>query len=226
MKNKKLIFLGDLMSTFITTLPMLMTVLILVISYQKLSLTCNNFLVALVLVLIFPLLFIQCIFIIRLILPKVKEGTFSLGLNRGFIGWYLNLALGRSIRVFQVQDFIYSSYLLKYLYWKAMGANIEYGVHSSMYVNLVDLQLINIKAGVTLGDEVQVGCHMMIGDKIYLKKIFIESDSFIGINSKIGPGTKIGKSAFIGPWNILMRKKIKDNEKVEAFTFFGSESLK
>jgi acetyltransferase-like isoleucine patch superfamily enzyme len=93
-----------------------------------------------------------------------------------------------------------------------------------MYVNLVDLQLIEIGAGSMLGDEVQVGCHLIQGNHIYLKKVVIGENSFIGINSKLGPGTKIGDNCMVGPWNFLLRHKIKDNTELEPFTYFQKNS--
>ena len=102
-----------------------------------------------------------------------------------------------------------------------MGAKIAFGINSSMYINLVDLQLIEVGKGSMLGDEVQVGCHLIQGNNLYLKKVIIGKNSFVGINSKLGPGTKIGNNCIVGPWNLLMRQKIKDNTEVKPFTYFN-----
>jgi acetyltransferase-like isoleucine patch superfamily enzyme len=150
----------------------------------------------------------------------MREGTFSMNMNIGFLAWALNLALGRSIRIFQVQDLIYSSYTLKYFYWKAMGANIKYGINSSMYVNMIDLPLISIGSGSMIGDDVQISCHIMFDGRLYLKKVTIGENSSVGVKCQIGPGTKIGNNCEIAPWNILARRKIKDNEKIKIFQFF------
>ncbi len=101
-----------------------------------------------------------------------------------------------------------------------MGAKIAFGINSSMYVNLVDLQLIEIGSGSMLGDEVQIGCHLIQDNHIYLKKVTMGKNSFVGINSKLGPGTKVGDNCMIGPWNFLMRHKIKDGTELAAFTYF------
>jgi NDP-sugar pyrophosphorylase family protein len=224
MKNPFGTIFSDTISSSITLTPGILT---FIIEYNIIAWLLDRIqfkILAFTPLLLIPFIFIAIIFGIRLCLPNVKEGRFPMTMNKGFIAWGLNLSLGRSIRVFQLQDLFYSSYVLKFLYWRAMGAKIAFGVNSSMYVNLVDLQLIEIGAGSMLGDEVQVGCHLIQGNHIYLKKVVIGVNSFVGINSKLGPGTKIGDNCMIGPWNFLLRHKIKDNTELEAFTYFQKNS--
>jgi hypothetical protein len=218
--NKKLAFLSDLVCSFITILPGFATVVSIIGLFIQIYQQTQSLLLAGLGFLIAPFLFILVVWIIRLSLPTVKEGRYKMNFNKGFLAWVLNLALARSIRVFQLQDFVYSSYILKFLYWKAMGADIAFGINSSMYVNLVDLKLIKIEEGSMLGDEVQIGCHLIINNQILLKKVRIGKNSFIGINSKLGPGTTIGNNCQIGPWNFFMRNTISDGSKVEPFTYF------
>lgn len=224
MKNNLQIMTHDLIISSIALAPGVLTI---VVQYLIISFIYQNVeykLMALSPLILIPFLFIFIVFLFRCFLPKVKEGRFKMELNKGFIAWAINLALGRSIRIFQLQDLIYSSYTLKYLYWRAMGANIAFGINSSMYVNLVDLPLIEIGSGSMIGDEVQISCHLIADNHIYLKKIIIGKESFIGINSKLGPGTKIGNHCKIGPWNFLLRHKIKDYQEVAPYTYFNEKS--
>jgi acetyltransferase-like isoleucine patch superfamily enzyme len=220
MKSNKIIILSDLISSVITLLPGVFT---FVLQYLIITWVYSKFhsvIVASAPLLITPFIFILFIYLIRISLPKVKAGRYKMDFNKGFIAWALNLALGRAVRVFQLQDFIYSSFTLKYLYWKAMGADIAFGVNSSMYVNLVDLPLIKVGKGSMLGDEVQIGCHLIQDNAIYLKEVTVGENTFIGINCKLGPGTKIGNNCLVGPWNFFMRNRIKDDEKIEAYEYF------
>ncbi len=195
----------------ISCLPMVISILLIYLTLNWLSF---GFLGSLFIgIILLPFTFILGCYLVRLALPPLKKGHFPLGLNKKYITWGAHLSLGRSIRVFQLKDFIYSSYILKYLYWKAMGAKIAFGINSSMYVNLIDLPLITIEKGVTLGDQVQLSCHIIANGKIVLGEIKIGEGTFVSFETSIGPMSKIGKNCFIGPGQKHLKLKLKDGEK-------------
>lgn len=103
----------------------------------------------------------------------------------------MHLSLNRSIRIFHIQEFIYAFYTTRYLYFKAIGANIDFNVTTAINAELVDLPLITIKKGATISDHVRIAPHLITGNKLLLTKITIGENSFIGANSKIVARTRI-----------------------------------
>jgi acetyltransferase-like isoleucine patch superfamily enzyme len=201
----------DIGGMFIMSIPALLT-------FTALFSICNLLKVIIIYKIIIsaillPFLFILSCFIVRILLPRLKKGTITPGANKKYLTWALHLSLGRAIRIFQLKDLIYSSYLLKYLYWRAMGANIAFGVNSSMYVNIIDLPLVTIEKNVTLGDQVQLSCHILANGRLVLGEIFIGENSFISFDTQIGPMTKIGKNCFVGPDQNHIKLKLKDGER-------------
>lgn len=210
--SNPMIALMDLVALVIMCLPMVMTIIAesLILKSLGLSLLSSVFIG----ILILPFLFIIGCFLVRLCLPKLKKGQFPVGLNIRYAAWGMHLALNRSIAVFQLKDFVFSSYILKWLYWRAMGAKIAFGINSSMYITMVDLPLLTIERGVTIGDKVHIACHILTNGKILLGEVKIGEGTFIGIESTIGPMSKIGKNCFIAPEQKLFRARVKDGESV------------
>jgi hypothetical protein len=152
--------------------------------------------------------FIGVIGLFRSLLPRLRTGIFQPGFNRGFIAWYCHLSLARSASVFGIRPLLQSTYLTRYLYWRAMGAKVAFGVHSSFTVDLADAPLVRIGENTTLADHARVSAHTFVGDKVYLAPVEIGSGCFVGAGASIGPKTQIEDGCWVEPGQNLLRKKI------------------
>lgn len=157
---------------------------------------------------LFPIIafvaFTLTLLVFRLIVPRLREGSTRLGVNRQTIAWYCNLALSRAAEVSGLKPLIHAFYFTKFLHWRALGARVGYGVNSSIGVSLVDLPMITIGAGSTLGDEVAIYCHNFDGGKLIVKRVEIGEGVFLGGHCTIGPNTVIGEGSWIGPYNAFI----------------------
>jgi acetyltransferase-like isoleucine patch superfamily enzyme len=153
-------------------------------------------------------------FLIRICLPKLKPGVFDIK-SKGGRTWFLHFMLTNSINVSGLMPLIYTSYLTRWLYFRAMGAKIDYGVHLSIYARLRDFPLIKIGKGTTLGVGAHISCHSDVGNKVLLGTVEIGEKCFIGMNTILGPKTKIGKNSWIGFGNILLMDRLPDNSKID-----------
>jgi hypothetical protein len=171
--------------------------------------------------LLFPLVltgaFIAAVAVLRLMIPPLRPGKYPVGPNRDCLAWYFHLALGRAIRLGLLQDLIYAFFLSKFLYWRAMGARIPFGVQSSMHVGLADLSLITIGPGCRLGDRVEIFCHVAVGNEIIIGPVRIGRDTEIGARSLIGPYTHIGDNCSIGMGNLLSKTRIGNGVVIRNF---------
>ena len=211
--------LGDLLGFSISFAPIMSSIAFLYCWFTSSSPTLLKILLSPIILIT---VFCFSIFVIRLLIPKLKPGIYEVGFNKGFLTWYMHLSLNRSLQISHLKEFIYAYYFTRYLYFKAIGANIHYSVTTAINAELVDLQLITIKKGVTLSDDVRIAPHVITGDKLLLTKVTIGEGSFIGANSKIIGRTRIGYKCFIGPENHLYNKTIKENEVIDGFSIRGN----
>lgn len=161
--------------------------------------------------------FLGACWLIRLCIPRMKPGTYPMGMSRDFLAWYMALCLGHAVRIAGLQPFFFTFYLTKYLYWRAMGARIAYGVNSSIFVLLADYPLLRIGKGCTMGANVFVLGHMFLGDKVMLGYVDIGDNVFLGTGTLVGPRTTIGSKSWIGMHNRLLKDTLPEGSRVENF---------
>jgi acetyltransferase-like isoleucine patch superfamily enzyme len=129
---------------------------------------------------------------IRALLPAVQPGVYDIGVSRPFLGWYLTLCLGHAVRIAGLQPFFFAFYTTKYLYWRAMGARIAFGVNSSIFAILADYPLLTVGKGCTLGAHVFLSGHTFVGNKVLLGQVELGDNVYLGMGTVVGPRTTIG----------------------------------
>lgn len=155
--------------------------------------------------------------LMRLSLPRVKPGVYDIGTGKEFMAWYLCLCLGHAVRIAGLQPFFYTFYITKYLYWRAMGARIAYGVNSSIFANLADFPLITIGRGCTLGAFIFISGHVFVGNKVQLGEVILGDNVFLGKDTVVGPRTTIGSGSWIGMYNKLLNDQVPENTRIGDF---------
>lgn len=162
--------------------------------------------------------FVGTLFVLRLLLPRLKRGVYPMGMNLGAFTWACHLGLSRASEVACVRPLLNSFYWTKFLHWRALGMKIAYGVNTSIGVSFVDLSLISIGKGSTVSEGVHIACHTFVGDRLFVSPVEIGENVFIGMNCVLGPKTKIGKGAWIGMSN-LVSESIPEGAKIENFAW-------
>ena len=165
--------------------------------------------------LILSFVFIGITWIMRLALPRLHPGAYRIGFNGGTLAWYCHLALNRSLKVSGLRYLVNSLYLTKFLVHRALGAKIAWNVSTPMESTFVDLPLIEIGSGTFFGENAHIVCHFLRGDLLWLRRVKIGKNVFIGMNCTIGPGTQIGDDAWIGFGNILTGEHIEKSGRLE-----------
>lgn len=212
MNNSLFIFL-DLMSLFLSLAPSVMalccTGLFIQYGYSKTAwvLPLAPF------VLFFS--FIAIIAAIRLCLPRLKPGRYKRELNKGMLSWYCHFALSRAAKIVGFIAIIQSFNVLKYCYWRALGAKVSFRIMNSFDIDLVDCPLITIGNDVTIASLATISCHSDIGNYLFLAPVVIEDDVFIAMTVHIGPGTTVKKGAWIGYGNGLINQVVEENIRLD-----------
>jgi hypothetical protein len=161
--------------------------------------------------------FLAVTWLIRLGIPRVKPGVYDIGMNKEFMAWYMYLCLGHGVRIAGLQPFFFTFYLTKYLYWRAMGARIAYGVNSSLFAILADYPLLTIGRGCTLGAFVFISGHVFVGNKVLLGEVRIGDNVFLGKGAVVGPRTTIGSGSWIGMNNMLLNDELPESTRIADF---------
>ena len=155
------------------------------------------------------------IFVFRLLIPKLKPGVFSAGFNKGMVTWSLHLSLRRSQELSGLKPIIFSFYLTKFLFWRALGAHIDYRVTTSLNISIVDLPLITIGKGSTISEGTHIAAHSFVGDKLFLAPVVLGENVFLGMNCVLGAKTNIGDGSWIGFQNIINGETLPPQTKLD-----------
>lgn len=167
---------------------------------------------------IFVASFIAVVFAIRLLLPRLKAGSFPVGFHRGFIAWSMHVALNRSVEILAMRNFIFNFHTTKYLYWRALGGKISFRTTCSLTSDVCDLPLIQIDEDCTLTTGVLLSAHVFFADKLILEPIRLRRKVYVGMNTTVFCGCDIGEESYIGTNNALFRDtlpphtRLKNNE--------------
>jgi NDP-sugar pyrophosphorylase family protein len=176
--------------------------------------------------LILMMSFIFICFVFQRALPKMKPGLYRPGASPQIIVWHLNNALANALENAGLKIPIYSFHTTRWLYWRAMGMTVPFGVVCSTLVTFREYPLITIEKGVSFSAYNHISCHTFEGERLMLGKLHIGENTFIGMNTTVGPRTTIGKNCFIGAHNILYFDKVADNQKIENFEYIFANPKK
>ncbi|MGM9454503.1 DapH/DapD/GlmU-related protein [Legionella bozemanae] len=157
--------------------------------------------------------FILIIAAIRLCLPRLKPGRYKREMNQMTVAWFCHFALARSAKVVGLTPLLQTFNVIKFFYWRALGANVSFQIVNSFDIDFVDCPLITIGKNVTLGSGVSISCHSDVGSLLFLAPVIIEDNVFIGMSTAIGPGTTIKKGCWIGYGNTFVNQVVEENTR-------------
>lgn len=148
------------------------------------------------------------LFILRLLIPKLKPGVYQIGLNKGFMTWVLHLSLSRSLKIANLKELVYSTRVLRSFFFKALGSKIDFDTTLAINCDISDLQLITIKQGTLIADNVKINAHLISNGKLFLSPVTIGENCFISEDSKINARVTISDNSIIERSTHLANKKI------------------
>lgn len=202
-------------ATYVLTLgPWTLALCALYALYKRVSL--NHYLLIILAPVLFVLLYILFIFLIRCCLPKLKKGVYTVGFNKGFMTWYFHSMLSRSGRVVSLHYFLHSFSVIRYLYWRALGAKVSFFTDTSYKIVIHDYPLIEIGENCLLAEDVELSGHLITGDRLLVAPVKLGSNIFVGRTTYIGPRTSVGDNSWIGMGNYIHSKTIPANSKLES----------
>lgn len=164
----------------------------------------------------------------RLIVPKLKEGSFKSIKSKQFISWRLNWHFYSFVFLF-LSKYLYYSPTIRYIFLRLMRINLDYTTYFAETVDMQDannmmkfgkntgfgsevlmathLQMPNGKivfGKLDIGDNVKISARVCIGPKTTIENdAHISFETLISYNVKIGQGTYIGANTIISPYTVI-----------------------
>ncbi|MAX67272.1 MAG: hypothetical protein CME66_10090 [Halobacteriovoraceae bacterium] len=148
--------------------------------------------------------------------PKLKEGSFSIGLNKGYVGWVLNsLIQGVFISSPFAQQCLFIFYL-KWAYYRLMGMKVSFKSLIGMHTIIRQAELIEIGKKTVIGLGAALSCHYSPSSKIHIQRsVKIGDNCVIGGFAIVGAGSSIGNNTVIGAkTNLLPNVSLGNNVKI------------
>jgi acetyltransferase-like isoleucine patch superfamily enzyme len=163
--------------------------------------------------------FLAIVALIRLLLPKLKRGGYTVGKDKMVVVWYCHLALSRSAAAVGLLPLIHTLYVTRCLYYRALGAKLGLTTNMSMGAAIVDCQLVSVGAGATLSEGAFICGHSFSGEKLLLNTVEIGDNAYVGAQALIGAGAKIGEGARVGMHNMVYATRIEPGRVLEDFAW-------
>ena len=155
------------------------------------------------------------------LLPRLREGRYSVLKDSQFFVWALHSVLRRILFFPGLKTLIFSSSVLRFLALRALGARVAFSSNMSSDVDLLDPALLTVERGSTMGARTLITGHIVFENVLTLGRVYIGEGAQLGAESTLGPSTSVGKGALlklmtslgigvtvgdgarVGPWSTL-----------------------
>jgi len=164
-------------------------------------------------IIIFSFFFtLQIILFYRISALALKEGVYDIN-SPIILPWSLSNILFLTMERSFVKKIIERFALLRWLYYRLMGARFPYSTIVGRGAIMHDLKFLEIGKKCVLGEFSKIIPHAVEGNKLILKKIKIGNNVTIGFDSKIMLGVEIGDNSIVGTSSLVTKNtKIPSNE--------------
>jgi acetyltransferase-like isoleucine patch superfamily enzyme len=170
------------------------------------------------LVVVFICSFLVNLALISRLVPKPKPGKYPFPFHKQSVYWGFHFAVQRIAMFALWRNFFMSFNTLKFLFLRALGADIEFRTWISSDIDLAEVYLLSVKENALLGGRADLGCHFIRDNQLILAPIRVEEDAQVLIDVKIGPDCVVGKKSVIGVGSTLAYKvKIGESSSIGGF---------
>ncbi len=178
-----------------------------------------NSLLAQVLMALLSFYLTLCLF--ALVMPKIKPGKYALG-SKEVTLWFLSFNFARVWNYDPIKHPLFCFNLFRWFFLRCLGAKISFGTAVSSNVKLLDVHLLTIGPGCTLGFDSVIVPHYIIDNKLVLDPVTIGKNTLLGAETKIGPGVQLGENVTIhAATHFLPNTVIADNVTIGHHSVIG-----
>jgi carbonic anhydrase/acetyltransferase-like protein (isoleucine patch superfamily) len=141
------------------------------------------------------------IFLMRLVTPRLREGSHPFPMSPGARAWVIQLFIARLPQMAAFRPFFMGTFLIRYIYLRSLGAKCPFKFNTAGDAWVHDPSLIEIGEGAVISGNSIVGGHLVIGGKLRLRKTKLGARTQVHLCTTIGPGCEIEEDTTIGPIN-------------------------
>lgn len=147
----------------------------------------------------FLVLFAGTTFAVRLLLPRLRPGSYAFPNSPESVHWGLHFALQRIVNFPLWHRLIFSFTTIRFLVLRALGAQVALRMQTSNDALQVDPSLIEVGEGAMLAAGTLIACHFVENDHLMLAPVKVGKGAQIMGSVTLSPGTRVGENSVISP---------------------------
>jgi acetyltransferase-like isoleucine patch superfamily enzyme len=142
-------------------------------------------------------------FIATSLCPPLRPGRYRMMKSVTFYSWIIRSMIRRLLFDCGLRWLLFSSNLLRFLAFRALGAKVDFTSSLSTDVTVTDPSLLVIRAGAIVGSRSYLAGHWMERGRLILANVEIGEGSLIALDVLCSPGVVIGKKVTVKSFVIL-----------------------
>jgi acetyltransferase-like isoleucine patch superfamily enzyme len=142
---------------------------------------------------------ILCLALLRLMIPKPRSGSHLVGFNSSYLGWQVSTVFAEVAMHPVLRAPFWFLYATRFIYLRALGANIAWGVSLPPDLRFRSPSLVTIERGAQVEPGVTFENAIHAAGRVHVEPIGIGGGTLIGAHSTLMPGASIGHDARVGP---------------------------
>jgi acetyltransferase-like isoleucine patch superfamily enzyme len=151
---------------------------------------------------VFLLVLVLVLGALSLVVPKEREGTSRVFVDREFFWFLLRWGMEKYVPE-PLVGHIQLLTGLRLLHYRLQGMHLSWSSHISPGAKVWNPALIRLGHLTYVGDFAHLSGHLSQGDKLLLAPIEVGDRTNLGAHSRIGPGARIGADVRIGALCVL-----------------------
>lgn len=136
--------------------------------------------------------------LIRLVIPREKEGTSRVFADRDFFVFLMHWMLESYVPPPLITHIQLLTFL-RLAYFRGQGCKLSWSTHISPGAKIWSAGLCEFGHMTYIGEFAHVTAHLSRGDKLLIAPVIIGDEVSIGAHANISPGVTLGQGVRIGP---------------------------
>jgi acetyltransferase-like isoleucine patch superfamily enzyme len=158
------------------------------------------------------------VFVATSLCPPLRPGRYRMMKSVTFYSWIFRSMFRRLLFDCGLRWLLFSSNVLRFLAFRALGARVHFAASMSTDVTVTDPALLVVGAGAMIGSRSYLAGHWVEHGRLVLAKIEIGEGSLLALDVLCSPGVVIGKKVTVKAGAVLAPNvRIDDHADIGAF---------
>jgi acetyltransferase-like isoleucine patch superfamily enzyme len=137
------------------------------------------------------------VFLATSLCPPLRPGRYRMMKSVTFYSWIFRSMFRRLLFDCGLRWLLFSSNVLRFLAFRALGAKVDFTVSMSPDVVVTDPALLTIKAGAMIGSRSYIAGHFVENGRLILAPVEIGEGCLLALDVLCGPGVVLGRKVTV-----------------------------